>query len=87
MRHAGEKAVLVILEGYTVFHHSFFHAQHLLVRTSDGVPLRVVTDVEPFGDILRYVLVEVLRLDSVTEGVGVRKSSRARSPYFGLTYP
>ena len=50
----------------------FHHPQYLFVRTTDGVSLRVIIRVKPPGNILRYVLVEVLRLDPVTEGVRVR---------------
>ena len=49
------------------------HPQYLFVRASDGVSLRVVAGVEPFGNVLRYILVKVLRLDPVKEGVRVRK--------------
>ena len=124
MRHAVEKAVLVMLEGYTVFHHGFFHAltllvglpvvhlvgiqlgpqphelrdglttgfifhhsQHLFVRTSNGVSLRVVAGVEPFGNILGDVLVKVLRLDSVTEGVRVREQESGSVPVFWFDVP
>ena len=34
MRHAVEKAVLVIFEGYAVFHHGLFHTLTLLVGLS-----------------------------------------------------
>ena len=119
MRHAVEKAVLVILEGYTVFHHGLFHtltllvglsvvhlvgvklgpqthklgdgltaglvlhhSENLFVRTTYGVSLRIVAGVELFGNVLRYILVEVLRLDSVTEGVGVREQESGSVPVF-----
>ena len=117
VRHAVEEAVLVILEGYAVFHHGLLHAfallvglsivhlvgvkfrsqphelgdgltaglvfhhpQHLFVCATDGMSLRVVAGVEPFGDVPGYVLVEVLYLDSVTEGVGVREQESGSVP-------